>query len=259
MDDAFDISVFWPLVFGPNIWGSRVRAEGEINVKRILKQRAQVAVPDKDRHQYLRSFGFSPDVVADVGVHSGTPQLYRAFADSKFVLIDPRPESEAETCANNAPQNYDFHAVAVGASQGQMDLKIPILRKGENAAMAGFRKVTGPMGRNIVDYEIRSVPILPLDQIMADYPGRVGLKIDTEGYELEVLQGASATLRRAEFVIVELSVTKRFEDVAPPSRVVAELAAAGLELRDILRITGDGKGGPQPRLFDALFTRWDVP
>lgn len=226
--------------------------------RRALRQRGLVAVPNKDHHDYLRSFGPDTDVIVDVGVHTGTPQLYRAFPDRKFVLIDPRSEAEAETRAHGAPDDFDFHACAVGASEGEMDLRIPTMRRGENPAMAGFKPIAGPMASAVRGYEQRNVPVVPLDQIMEGYPGRLGLKIDTEGFELEVLQGAAQTLLRCDFVIVELSITHRFDDIAPPSRIVAELARAGLELRDILRTTGDGKGGVQPRLFDALFTRWEA-
>ncbi|WP_424985928.1 FkbM family methyltransferase [Microbulbifer sp. S227A] len=226
--------------------------------RKALRQRGMVAVPDRGHHEYLRTFGAGTDVIVDVGVHTGTPQLYRAFADRKFVLIDPRAEAEAETVAKGAPADFDFHACAAGATAGEMDLRIPTLRRGENPAMAGFKAIAGPMAKGVTSYDLRRVPVVPLDRIMADYPGRVGLKIDTEGFELEVLQGAAETLLRCDFVILELSLTHRFDDIAPPSRVVAELARAGLELRDILRRTGDGRGGMRPRLFDALFTRWEA-
>lgn len=226
-------------------------------VRRHLRQNGQVSVPKKDQPEYFQEYGLRPDVVVDVGVHDGTPLLYKAFPDAKFVLIDPRVESEGEMRARHAPGDYDFHPCAAGAEGGALELRIPILPKGETPAMAGFRKILGPMGRRVTRYETRTVPVRRLDDIMDGYSGRVGLKIDTEGFELDVLQGAKETLQRCDFVMVELSVTHRFEDVAPPSLIFAELARAGLEFRDVLRTTGDGRGGPRPRLFDVLFTRWE--
>jgi hypothetical protein len=100
------------------------------------------------------------------------------------------------------------------------------------------------------------VPVARLDDLAGDYAGRVGLKIDTEGFEAEVLQGAAETLKRAEFVILELSVTPRFDGVLPPSAAIGLLAAAGLELRDVLAVAdGPGKRA-RPRHMDVLFSRW---
>ena len=240
----------------PHTGGRAVKAALDQEMRAHLRENAMVAQPDRGRADYLRGYGFAPDLVVDIGVDTGTPQLYRAFPKAKFVLIDARAEAEAQMQARGAPADYAFHACGVGAAPGEMELRIPVTAKGAATARAGFRTASGPMARNIEGYETRPVPVRTVDEIMRAYPGRVGMKIDTEGFEYEVLRGAGDTLARCDFVMLELSVTPRFEGVAPPSRVFAELARAGLEFRDILRSTGDGKGGPRPRLFDALFAPW---
>ena len=73
-----------------------------------------------------------------------------------------------------------------------------------------------------------------LDDVAVAYPSSVGLKIDTEGFELPILKGGPETLKRCEFVIAEVSVTKRFDGIEPPSTLITYLASHGLELREMI-------------------------
>ena len=151
----------------------------------------------------------------DVGVHDGTPWLYRSFPDAHFVLVDPQAECEAAVRAGVAPKSFDFRAVALGAEQGKALLSIPETEPGKGGAMASLKDRTDNLALSFSDVAKREVPVITLDMLAADMPGRLGLKIDTEGFEYEVLRGGSETLKRCEFVILEMSVTHRFEGVAP--------------------------------------------
>ena len=231
------------------------------DVNRFLRQKGLVALADKSNAAHLQRFALAPDVVFDVGVDTGTPFLYQAFPEAHFVLIDPRKEAEVTLKSPDAPAKGSFHLLALGAKAGEMTLNIPFSEKGEHGAMASLRQRQGYLADKIEWIETRQVTVERLDTIAAAYPGRVGLKIDTEGFEDEVLAGAPETLARCDFVILEMSLTRRFDTTTPPSQIIARLAAAGLEFRDVLRMTGDGRGGPAPRLMDMLFTRWaaDAP
>ena len=194
------------------------------DLRRELRREGLVAVRNREGADHLAGYGFAPDVVADVGVHHGTPALYAAFPQAQFVLIDPRAEVADDLRAR--PARYDFVACAAGPVTARRALGIPVTKRGPAAAMAGFRAITGPMARSVTEVETREVDMRPLDDILAGYPGRVGLKIDTEGFELDVLQGADATLARADFVILELSLTRRF-GAAQPCRRGARPPRAG--------------------------------
>lgn len=221
-----------------------------------LKRNRMIALPAKTTAAYLRKFEFTPDVVFDVGVEKGTPYLYAAFPDAHHVLIDPLSESRDAVAAKGLAISHEFHCCAVGAQEGSAVLNIPSFKKGVRHAMSSFGERTDSMSKRITAVEQRDVPVRRLDDIAADHEGQFGLKIDTEGHELAVLQGASTMLDACAFVILELSVTQRFDGINPPSAIFSLLARHGLEYRDVLAVSNTTWKNPRPRHQDALFTRW---
>ena len=212
--------------------------------------------PIKTRAPYLRSYGFDADVVFDVGVGNGTPWLYRSLPNARFVLIDPQEECAAWVREKGHLEDFHFHAVALGPSPGKATLTIPFTEKKQEFSMASMKVRTDRLAQSFVRQKTCEVPVKTLDEIAVAYGGRVGLKLDTEGSELEALQGGVETLKRCEFVVLEMSVSPRFEGVGLPSDLIALLANAGLQLRDVLGFgAGPGKKA-HPRYLDVLFTRW---
>ena len=76
-----------------------------------------------------------------------------------------------------------------------------------------------------------------LDAVFDDHVGvedRAFLKIDTQGYERAVLDGAANSLPRLAGLQVELSLTPLYEGEASWREIVDRLVAAGFELRFVL-------------------------
>jgi FkbM family methyltransferase len=229
--------------------------------RRVRRARAAAAVPMasafvKTTPAYLGAFGFAPDHVFDIGVCGGTPYLYQTFADRHFVLVDPLAESRALIESANFGITFDFHEVALSDEPGTRTLDIPLVSKGKGLVLAGFHSRVDRISRRIQGIEKRDVKVETLDRVAAAYPGRIGLKIDVEGHELPLLRGGSETLARSDFVIVEVSLTERFEATNRPSTLIALLAAAGFELRDVLDTSIPATAAP--RHMDLLFTRWSA-
>ena len=85
--------------------------------------------------------------------------------------------------------------------------------------------------------ERRVVPIEKLDTVLAgeNKLGRIGIKIDTEGYELNVVLGAVETLRSTKFVIAEVRHNhESFEGVYKLHEFVSAMHDNGFVLTMIL-------------------------
>jgi FkbM family methyltransferase len=183
---------------------------------------------------YIRRLGFRPRTIIDVGVGNGTPQLYAAFPDAQLILVEPLSEYY-EGIARLLERRRGVHIpAAAGSSEGELELQVQP-RWTERSSHYSLH----PLERTGDTLTPRRVRVTTLDRIIADhaFPEPFGLKIDTEGAELEVIRGAAATLERTLFVIAEVSVLHdRFKGSYSFAQFIAAMDQAGFEVCDLLGI-----------------------
>lgn len=203
---------------------------------------------------YLQRLGFRPATMIDVGVGHGTPQLYQAFPEAFLLLVEPVEEFQPDIRRILAARHGWHEAVALGARPGVHELHVePRLPQLTSFFERASLERTGDAA------ELRQVTVETLDRVMAAraYPKPYGLKIDAEGAELDILLGATATLRDTEFVIAEVSVPRRFEGGYQFADLIGELDRQGFAMVDILDI---GRADTsQVTFLDLVFHRRPDP
>ena len=183
---------------------------------------------------YIRRLGFRPQTIIDVGVGQGTPQLYAAFPDAQLILVEPLAEFFEEIGQILARRRGVHIPAAAGSCEGELELRVEPRQTGRSSHYSGH-----PVERTGDTLTPRRVQVTTIDRIIAKhaFPEPFGLKIDTEGAELEVIRGAAATLERTLFVIAEVDVLhNRFEGSYSFAQFIAAMDQAGFEVCDLLAI-----------------------
>jgi hypothetical protein len=96
---------------------------------------------------------------------------------------------------------------------------------------------------------------MTLDELAREraLPAPFALKIDTEGFELEVLRGARRFLEDTLLVVAEVSVARRFEGGYTFAQFIAEMDQRGFRLATFLDLVGLRR--PELLYVDAVFVR----
>jgi len=150
--------------------------------------------------RHLKSMGVNPKTVFDIGVADGTEDLYQAFPKSHFVLVEPLKEFEPYMLSMT--EKYDLEYVVAAASDTEGSLAINV-----HPDLCGTSLMKEVEGKP-VDGEERTVPTIRLDQFSTGkgLSGPFLIKIDVQGAELKVLDGATEILGQTEAIILEVSL-----------------------------------------------------
>ncbi len=154
-----------------------------------------------ESYALIRGLGFQPKTIIDVGVASGTPELYSAFPNSYFLLIEPLKEFEPDLIAILKYYRGSYVLAAAGPQPGQASFNV------HKNHLDGSSLCRETMGAEADGYEI-SVPLIKIDDILEEKQlnGPYLIKVDVQGAELFTLDGASQALKETEVVVLEVSL-----------------------------------------------------
>jgi FkbM family methyltransferase len=185
---------------------------------------------------HVKSLGFSTRTIIDVGVFEGTPELYAAFPDAHLLLFEADPDCRVHLERIMEQRNGRYWLAAAGRQQGETDFWI------RPSGWSSLLSSGGTPGRAI------KVPVVRIDQVITEVTEPAILKIDAEGFELDVLDGSTGLLRHIEMIIMEVRFIKYHEHMSEFAEVVASLNDLGYAVYDIL----DGIYRPTDHALDFV-------
>lgn len=155
----------------------------------------------------------------DVGAHYGSWSRYLARRFSRVISFEPVAETYA-CCQKNTQDfaNIELHNKAVGDKTGRV-----AIGAGKFFVHPGMETITGFGG----DIELVTIDSLNIDDL--DF-----IKVDVEGFELQVLQGARRTLSRCKpIVLFEENSRGPLEHGTPNGSCANYLKTLGAELLQV--------------------------
>ena len=200
---------------------------------------------------YLSRLGH-PRTVFDVGVGFGTYELYAAFPNAKFVLVEPLKDYAPTIAAISSRYDCLVCYAAAGDQSGTATIHVDPLA----LELTTFGKHTAITSRGR-PMEPRQILLTTLDAILAEHPELESpflLKIDTEGHELTVLRGARKCLERTETILAEVSIAPRFEGGYRFEDMIEFMRDSGFELTSIVNVVHP-PSELRPRFADLAFQR----
>lgn len=165
---------------------------------------------EKDKQLYflfnnLKKIGFSPKHIIDVGANHGTwtRETLKYFPNSYYTLIEPQSWLKSSFIdILDANSKVCFIECGAGAESGSFlftiadrDDSCTFSYTKEEAIAAGYQQV--------------EIPVVTLNEVVrnsSNLPFPDLVKIDAEGLDLEVLEGASELMGKTEVFLVEASV-----------------------------------------------------
>lgn len=196
------------------------------------------------------------NTVIDVGANRGQFALFalHRFPQARLFCFEPLPKAHrklTEVVGDN-PRVY-IEQSAIGTVDGHLSLNIT--RSDDSSSLRQPTALQLQTFPNTDAISSTDVPVSRLDNAVSvtDVGSPFLLKIDVQGFELEVLTGATRLLEGDGDVLVESSFAELYAGQALADDIIARLHSTGYRLRGVYSLTMGLDGAPLQA--DFFFSR----
>ena len=231
----------------------------------------KTAIKEYIKHAFLNiGFNITPkrknaliehkiDLLFDVGANAGqyAQEARRQGFKGRIISFEPLPEAHKQLTeiSQKDPSWIVHERVALGSKKGS-----GIINVSENSYSSSFLKITQKLLSNTPDTRYVkkiNVKITTLDSVFNSYvkkSNKVFLKIDTQGFESEVLKGSIKNLRNISGIQLELSTEPLYQKQKTYEYFLTFLKKYNFHLWSIIPGYWNTKTG-QMLQFDGIFIK----
>jgi FkbM family methyltransferase len=171
--------------------------------------------------------GFNPQSIIDVGAFEGnwSKLAKQIWPASRLIIIEPNQRKKALLSTITEELKGELFCELLGAEDGQT-VQFNLMESGSSIMSE----------RSAVARTVESRRLSTLSSLLKDIDPPGLLKIDAQGYELEILRGSSGIMPAIEAVLLEIAIIEINEGAPLLHDVITFMKSLGFITYDILEI-----------------------
>lgn len=209
------------------------------------------------KYEYLKPWlaDLAPATVVDIGVNHGQflHLARRLWPDARIVGVEPNAALAAKAAGIYADDDsVTVESCAVGAEHGEIDLFVTVNDQNSSIHPPSDAFHDDRNDDGVVRTE--KVPLRRLDGLLDGCAGPMLLKIDVQGAELDVLEGAGDRLADASVIVIESPFEQAYDGAAGFDEIYRFLTAKGFRYEGALGQLNSKRTG-RVRQEDSVYVR----
>ena len=240
-------------------------------VKQLIKNIFNSVGLEVQRNQPLNEAGtqiyqaikkINTDIILDVGANTGqfSLEIRKKGYNGKIVSFEPLLSARKKLIEYSLKdKNWLIHdQAAIGDHNGFIDINIS--KNSVSSSILPMMSSHSDAEGNSVYIGSERTAIITLDSVEDAYlndSSNCFIKIDTQGYESQVLDGAINTLKKAKGILCELSLVPLYEGQHLWKEIIERFEKEGFVLWSLHKAFTDKRNGRTLQM-DAVFLRDNV-